>query len=137
MTFTASHSATHFGDVVDFSCTVEGYPTNLSSITNNYGVNIHGQVHKTIGSFRTETLVVVQDVEEEDYVCSVEIHHKGSLVAEEKRRLKVKLYSKSSTTCNDFAGGGGSQPPPPPPPPLPFVLLRIVIAVATVHVVTG
>ena len=94
VTFTSSHSAAHYGDVVNLSCTVEGFPTNASSITNQYGVRVVEQHQLSLGSFKTETRATVNGVEEENYVCSVEVYYNGRKVAEEKRSLKIKLYRK-------------------------------------------
>ena len=93
MTFTSSPSATHYGDIITLTCMVEGFPTNSSVMTNSHAVRLQNQFKKKISLFRMEAVAVVQDVEEEDYICSVEIHYKGYLVAEEKHSLKLKLYS--------------------------------------------
>ena len=94
MTFTSSHSASHYGDVIHLSCTVEGFPTNASSITNQYGIRVVEQNQLSMGSFKIETRATVKNVEEENYVCSVEVYYNGKKVAEEKRSLKIKVYSE-------------------------------------------
>ncbi|CAI8037797.1 hypothetical protein GBAR_LOCUS21129 [Geodia barretti] len=77
ITFTASHTATHYGDVVILTCLVEGNPANFTTITNSYGILLQSQVKRKINSFRLETTAVVHDIEEEDYECQIELHYKG------------------------------------------------------------
>ena len=94
ITFTASHTATHYGDVVILTCLMEGNPANFTTITNSYGILLQSQVKRKINSFRLETTAVVRDIEEEDYECQVELHYKGHPVAQKKQSLKIKLYGK-------------------------------------------
>ena len=96
MTFIASHTATHYGDVVTLTCSVEGNPANYTSITNAYGVPLQTQ-SKKISTFRMETTAVLRDIDEEDYVCEVETHHRGNHIAQRKQSLKINLYSKYGT----------------------------------------
>ena len=94
VTFTSSHTASHYGNVVTLTCAVEGYPANSSTMTNAYGIEIHSYFKKKIGNFRIETTAVIEDIEEEDYVCLVETHYNGYSIAEEKHTLKINVYSE-------------------------------------------
>lgn len=90
--FTSSSTATHYGDTVTFKCITDGYPANSSIITNAYGIALQRQIKKKINQFRIETIAIVKDIEEEDYVCRVETHYKGYPVAEQKQNLKINVY---------------------------------------------
>ena len=63
-------------------------------MTNAYGIPVQSYFKKKISNSRIETFAVIQDIEEEDYVCLVETHYKGYPIAEEKQTLKINLYSK-------------------------------------------
>lgn len=100
VTFTASHTATHYGDVVTLTCLIEGHPTNFTTITNSYGIVLPSQRKRTINSFRLETVAVVRDIEEEDYLCEVEVYYRGQPRAQKKESLKIKLYGKQKLAFN-------------------------------------
>lgn len=70
-----------------------GRPVNFSAIHNIYGIKLSGQVKNTVNEYTTETHLSMQDVEEGDYVCSVETHYRGTLVDSVKKTLSVQLYS--------------------------------------------
>ena len=102
VTFTASHTATHYGDVVTLTCLIEGHPTNFTTITNSYGIVLSSQRKRTINSFRLETAAVVRDIEEEDYLCEVEVYYRGQPIAQKKESLKIKLYGEQNLACNQI-----------------------------------
>jgi hypothetical protein len=79
---------------------VEGYPANYSIMTNAYGIAVQSYFKKKISNSRIETLAVVRDIEEEDYVCLVQTHYKGYPIAEEKHTLKIHLYSQFQYNCS-------------------------------------
>ena len=72
---------------------MEGSPVNFSAIHNIYGIKISGQTQKRVDEYTTETYLSMQDVEEGDFVCSVETHYKGTLVDSVKKTVSVQLYS--------------------------------------------
>ena len=92
MTFSANKPAIHFGDILELSCLVEGSPVNFSAIHNNYGVKVSGQIKKKVDDYTTKTYVSVGDVEEGDYVCSVETYYKGTIVDSVEKKISVQLY---------------------------------------------
>lgn len=94
VTFTASHTATHYGSTVTLTCAMEGYPANTTIITNSFGIGVSTQFKKKINHYWMETTAMVQDIEEQEYVCLVETNYKGYSVAEKKQSLKINLYSK-------------------------------------------
>ena len=94
VTFTASQTATHYGDVVTLTCVMEGSPSNYTSIYNRFGIPLSPQKRRKVNTHRLETSATVRDIEEEDYVCEVETHYKGRPIAHRKLDLKVELYSK-------------------------------------------
>lgn len=73
---------------------MDGYPANSSTMTNGHGIRVRSQFKKKINHFRMETVAVVQDIEEENYDCLIETYYKGYPVAEEKRSLKINIYSE-------------------------------------------
>lgn len=94
VTFTSSVTATHYGSSVTLTCAVEGYPANTSTMTNSFGIRVQTQYKKKINHYRVETIAVIKKIEEEEYICLVETHYKGHSIAEEKKSLKINLYSK-------------------------------------------
>lgn len=80
--------------MITLKCAAEGFPSNSTVVTNSFGISPQRKLVKRTDLFRMETLVVVQDIEEEDYVCLVETHYKGYSVANEKQSLKINLYSE-------------------------------------------
>lgn len=96
VTFSANKAAIHFGDSLELRCLVEGAPVNFSAIHNIYGIKLSGQVKNTVNEYTTETHLSMQDVEEGDYVCSVETHYRGTLVDSVKKTLSVQLYNPPS-----------------------------------------
>ena len=75
-------------------CTTDSYPSNGSTITNAFGIVVGNQAKKRVSPSRIETLAIVEDLEEEDYVCLFETHYKGHPVAHQKQHLKINLYSE-------------------------------------------
>ena len=92
--FTSSSTATHYRDSVTFKCITDGYPANSSTITNAYGIALQSQIKKKINQFRIETIALVSDIEEEDYVCRVETHYRGYPAVERKQNLKINVYGE-------------------------------------------
>ena len=95
VTFSSSQSAAHYGDTLNLSCAVEGYPVthNTSLITNHY-FKVEEQSSHVLSQYKVESSATVYDVGEEDYTCSVVIYYRENLVVNEERTLKIKLYSK-------------------------------------------
>ena len=94
--FSSSQSAAHYGDTLNLSCAVEGYPvtSNTSLITNHYFIKVEEQSSHVLSQYKIQSSATVYDIGEEDYTCSVVIYYKENLVVNEERTLKIKLYSK-------------------------------------------
>ena len=86
--------ATHFGDTIDLTCTVESYPFNFSTIRDRHGHEVQGQVRQRMGYYGTRTSVVVDNAMEGEFVCSVETQYNGQFVDQVEKRVFVQLYSK-------------------------------------------
>ena len=96
VTFTASEVVTHFGDVFDLTCIMEGFPAETPVIKNGYGVKLPIQIKKKLDDYKIKAFAVIDDAEEEDFVCSVETYYEGNLVGQVEKTVSVKLYGEYS-----------------------------------------
>ena len=51
--FEASQLAVHYGETFDLTCTVRGFPANLTSIQTRYGVELINQIHGRLDAYTT------------------------------------------------------------------------------------
>ena len=73
MTFEASQLAVHYGDTFDLTCTVRGFPANLTSIQTRYGVELTNQIRGRLDAYTTRAFVSIMDSEEGEFVCVREL----------------------------------------------------------------
>ncbi len=71
---------------------MESFPATFAEIRDSSGHKVHKQVLKTLEPFKTMSFAVVADAEEMDYVCHVEVHYGGKLVAQEEKNVHIQLY---------------------------------------------
>ena len=94
MTFEASQVAVHYGDTFDLTCTVRGFPTNLTSIQTRYGVELANQIRGRLDAYTTRAFAPIMDSEEGEFVCVSESYLLGSLVAKLEKHISITIYSK-------------------------------------------
>ena len=94
MTFKASQLAVHYGEIFDLTCTVKGFPTNLTSIQTKYGVELTNQIRGRLDAFTTRAFVPIMDSEEGEFVCVLESYLLGSLVARLEKHVSITIYSQ-------------------------------------------
>ena len=94
MTFEASQLAVHYGDTFDLTCTVRGFPANLTSIQTRYGVELTNQIRGRLDAYTTRAFVPIMDSEEGEFVCVSESYLLGSLVARLEKHISISIYSK-------------------------------------------
>ena len=94
MTFDASQVAVHYGDTFDLTCTVRGFPTNLTYIQTRYGVELANQIHGRLDAYTTRAFAPIMDSEEGEFVCVSESYLLRSLVARLEKHISITIYSK-------------------------------------------
>ncbi len=96
MTFEASQLAVHYGDTFDLTCTVRGFPTNLTSIQTRYGVELTNQIRGRLDAYTMRAFVPIMDSEEGEFVCVSESYLLGNLVARLEEHISITIYSKKN-----------------------------------------
>ena len=94
MTFEASQLAVHYGENFDLTCTVRGFPANLTTIKTRYGVELSNQIRGRLDAFTTRAFVPIMDSEEGEFVCVSESYLLGSLVVRLEEHVSVVVYSE-------------------------------------------
>ena len=94
MTYEASQLAIHHGDNFDLTCTVRGFPANITTIKTRTEVELKNQIRGRLDSFTTRAFVPIMGSEHTEFFCVSESYFLGSLVARLEERISVHFYSE-------------------------------------------
>ena len=94
MTLEASQLAVHYGETFDLTCTVRGFPANLTSIQTRYGVELTNQICGRLDAYTTQAFAPIMDSKEGEFVCVSEGYLLGSLVARLEKHISITIYSE-------------------------------------------
>ena len=97
MALTANVKAATEHEAYQLSCVVEGYPAKYPVVTTKAGESIPTQSSKQHNEYRLETVAVIPQAVDEEYVCSVETHYEGKVVGNARKEVIVPIYSKHSS----------------------------------------
>ena len=101
MTFEANQLAVHYGETFDLTCTVRGFPSNLTSIQTRYGVEVSNQIRGRLDAFTTRAFAPVMGAEEGGFMCVSESYLLGTLVARLEKHISIIIYSELLVILQD------------------------------------